>query len=436
MKRLFFALLFTPLVASAAPISIDLQNVPLREFIRLVYGQILQTSYVVDGTVQDDLKPVSLRLSNVSAKDADTVLRDVLASQGVQVDMVGGVTFFRRATSVDVVKEVFVYRPKYRSVQYLMDLTASMFPLGSFVAQRGGGMPLSAVAGAGAQGVGGGVGGGSPGMAGGNGTLAGGVPSINQGLNQKLDTEADALVFRGVEKDVLQLQKLLKTLDVATGEVMVKAVIYEVQTSTKAGSAIDLAVSILSGKAGIKLVTGAADSLGSAFVKMSAGGLDLSAVFSALSSDDRFKIVSAPRVRVRSGASSHFSVGDEVPILGSVSYDQTGRPIQSVNYKSSGVIFDIRPQVREEGVDLHLSQQISSFAQTTTGVNGSPTLNKRELSTDLTVSDSEVVVIGGLETDRESKSNFGFSFLPAFLRSDSSDVGRTEILLMLHVQRI
>lgn len=135
-------------------------------------------------------------------------------------------------------------------------------------------------------------------------------------------------------------------------------------------------------------------------------------------------------------STARFSVGNETPVLGSVSYDQNGRPIQSVSYKPSGVIFDLKPQVRLGGVDLKLSQQISQFVKTTNGVNGSPTLIKRELTTDVTASDDEIVVIGGLEEDRATTNDTGLSFLPAFLRSTFDETQRTEVVLMLHMQRI
>ena len=154
---------------------------------------------------------------------------------------------------------------------------------------------------------------------------------------------------------------------------MVKAVIYEVQTTKKEGSAIDLAFSILSGKFGLNLA-GSADKASGAYAKFDTKGFTIDAVFSALSSDDRFKVMSSPRVRVRSGSSARFAVGDETPVLGSVSYDNNGNAVQSVSYKSSGVIFDFKPQVREAGVDLHLSQQLSTFIQTTTGANGTLSL--------------------------------------------------------------
>lgn len=44
-----------------------------------------------------------------------------------------------------------------------------------------------------------------------------------------------------------------------------------------------------------------------------------------------------------------------------------------------GVIFDIRPIVKEGIIDLDITQQLSNFVKATTGMNNSLTLTKREL---------------------------------------------------------
>lgn len=81
-------------------------------------------------------------------------------------------------------------------------------------------------------------------------------------------------------------------------------------------------------------------------------------------------------------------------------------------------------------------QQVSNFINTTTGVNGSPTLTKRELSTAVTMSDGDVIVLGGLNENKESSAESGLPFLPSILRSNSKDQSKSEILLILQVTRI
>jgi len=230
---------------------------------------------------------------------------------------------------------------------------------------------------------------------------------------------------------VRKLDALLKQLDTPSSEILVKAVVYEVQTTQSEGSAVTLAAAILGGKFGIAIDGGASTSNA---VKLKFNNFD--AVYSALSGDKRFKLVSAPTMRVKSGNTARFVAGSDVPVLGSVSYQQNGAAVQSVEYKSSGVILDLKPQVREDVTDLTIFQQISSFIQTQTGVSNSPTLLKREIQTQVAAKADEMIVLGGLEENSSTVSESGLSFLPKFLRSAGNDQTKTEIMVVLNVQRL
>lgn len=73
-------------------------------------------------------------------------------------------------------------------------------------------------------------------------------------------------------------------------------------------------------------------------------------------------------------------------------------------------------------------------------LNGGPDpatlLIKRELKSDLTLADGEIVVMGGLTDSKDTNASEGASFLPSFMRSKSSDTSGVEILLILQVTRL
>ena len=81
-------------------------------------------------------------------------------------------------------------------------------------------------------------------------------------------------------------------------------------------------------------------------------------------------------------------------MLGAAQLDKNGNPIQSVDYKQSGVS-DCNPEIREDIIELQLGQELSNFVVTKTGVNGSPTLIKRAVNTKLGLM-LVVVVLAGL----------------------------------------
>jgi hypothetical protein len=140
--------------------------------------------------------------------------------------------------------------------------------------------------------------------------------------------------------------------------------------------------------------------------------------------------------RIQTGLSAVVSAYATRFIIGSVSYPANGQSVQSVEYQSSGVIFNVQPTVREGVIDLSIDQQLSNFVATTTGVNNSPTLTKRALKTSVGMQDGDVIVLGGLAENKESGTSDGLSFLHKFLHTKGSESSRSEILLVLQVQRI
>jgi general secretion pathway protein D len=385
----------------------DFQSINVAQVLQLIYSEALKTAYVLDPDVLSDSRLVSFRYED-SKGDLRVFLRTFLDSLGYSLESRGDVDFVAKAKlqeKSEAEQDAFIYRPKFREVSYLARLLSPLFK-GSFSVNRS----IATPEGAKVQ----------------NNVPDGSAASL-------VDQSADTLVFSGTEKEIEKLKKLLPQVDFAIGEILVRGVVYEVTTSDNDGSAFQLALNLLGGKFTFGL--GGAINASGSFLRFKNNTID--AVFSALSGDSRFKVVSSPSLRIRSGATGRFSVGQEVPVLGALSYPQgAGQAVQSVEYRSSGVIFDLHPQVRDAVVDLSISQQLSNFVNTTTGVNKSPTLIKRAVETAVSMADGDIIVLGGLTENKETGSSSGFSFLPSFLRSKQADKSRSEILLILQMSKI
>ncbi|EED67090.1 hypothetical protein CtesDRAFT_PD2036 [Comamonas testosteroni KF-1] len=102
----------------------------------------------------------------------------------------------------------------------------------------------------------------------------------------------------------------------ATGEVPVRGIVYEVARGDKTGSVFGFLANLLGGKLNISIgtVAGSLDN----FIQLKNTALD--AVFSMLEMDIRYKVLSLPSLRIQSGARGVFSVGPEVPVLGTLFY--------------------------------------------------------------------------------------------------------------------
>lgn len=431
MKNLLLVRLFVSLFVSlfvcfssawaAAPVpgfdrpSFELDAVPLADFVRLVYVEAFPAvPYFTDPQILQDRRPVSFRYR---ANDGEfkPFFIQFLRTMGYALETKGKADIIKilvpdaqRSTVDDPLLEIFIYRPKHRESSYLVDLVSSMF-LGKFSSQKK--MNIEAPKG-----------------------TAGAAPVVAPpgSLLDLANKKNDVVIFSGVPKEVAALKKLFEQLDVDSGQVVVSAALYEVQTSDHQASAIQLAAQLFNGV--FKINVGAA-SLADNFISFKNSSVNL--IMQALNTDSRFKVLSNPSLRVSSGATASLTVGQDVPILGSVTYPPGGAaPVQSVEYRSSGVLFSISPEIRDTSITVQVDQQVSSFVQTTTGVNNSPTLTKRQITTSVNLLDGDVVVIGGLREDKDSGAVSGLGFLPSIFNSKSSDKTTTEILLFLQLKRV
>lgn len=94
-----------------------------------------------------------------------------------------------------------------------------------------------------------------------------------------VDNMVDAFFFVGPPADVVRLKSLLAQIDVASGEVLVKGLVYEVTVGSQDASAVSIAATVLGGRLG---VTFGSSALPNAF-NITAFGLNV--IASALSSD-------------------------------------------------------------------------------------------------------------------------------------------------------
>jgi general secretion pathway protein D len=399
----------------------DLHGASVAQVISLVYMEAFKQSYVIDPSVLRDERLVSFRF-DASNGDMRQFWIDFLDSLGFSIEQRKGVDFVfmkrieEKLEKLEDTSNIFVYRPRCRSLSYLTNLLTPIFKTGNFSVNRVVHTPKpqsSTVSPAPSSNV--------------------TAPSVPFGSAAALiDTDSDVLIFEGSLKDIEKLKILLSQVDTAVGEVLVKAVVYEVSTGKSDETAFSLALNLLGGKLGINL--GSSGVLTNS-ISLKTSNIDLA--FSALSGDSRFKTVSTPSLRVKSGSQARLTVGQDVPTLGSLSFPQGGgQAVQSVVYQSSGVILSVTPVVHDESIDLAIDQQISDFVRTESGVNSSPTLTKRAFSTNVVISDHEIILLGGLTQDKDINVDSGLSFLPRFLHTKNRSDMRTEVLMMLEVTRI
>lgn len=200
----------------------------------------------------------------------------------------------------------------------------------------------------------------------------------------------------------------------------------EVTQNSSAGRGISLIASFLGTRFGAAVGT-----VNSA-TALSLKNTNFELVIDALNTDSRFKQISSSRIVGDEYEKLNLTVGDETPTVSSTGKDNSGNSVQNIVYRPSGVIVDVVPKVLGGGkISMAIDGQISSFKNTVTGVSGSPTLIKRQVKTVVTVSEGEVLMIGGLNDAQSAKTVSGLAFLPDAWATNSYSRVQTDLILVL-----
>ncbi|CAB3659287.1 type II secretion system protein GspD [Trinickia soli] len=395
--------------------SFDFRFVGVGQLVDLLYDDALHVPHVISSDVLQDTRLVSFQFDSGKG-DLREFVKAFLDSEGFEVTTRDGVDFIGKKRDVAPVdREVYVYAPRYRSATYLLGLVEPLF--GGRVSMSAqtvaASMPVAA-----ARGLG--------------GVVPGSATAPVQVTRGPQVSAADQLVFAGTGSDVEQLKALLPQLDTAVGQVVVRGWAYEVDDTDGGNTGFSIVSKLLG--VGVQLGSGTTETDSTAF-RFGAGRVGVA--ISMLAADSRFHEVSAPNVRCVSGQQVRLNVGQQVPTVSSVSYQGTsGTPVQSVDYQDAGVIFNVTPTVLQDTIRLAVDEEISSFQATTTGVNNSPTKSTRSLQTVAALKDGEVIVLGGLIQGSDSETHSRERFLPAFLGGHTQSKGRTEVVLVLQVQKV
>lgn len=431
MRPFFLAVVTSALVIGSAhaqtpsaSLSLNFDKVPVIQLLQATYRNMLGKNYIIDPALSGDARVVTLSVKDLPKDQLKPTVDAVLRESGIAIKEVGGIPYFYQSgkSQVGLAGGVTLETP----------LPSPVAPLPHDPGQTG----ANAVAAL-------------PGAVAGIGAAPVmdyeetrfyepryRVPDQLQVIaNAMLGTQfapSDKVTLAGTLERVEKVAKLLDQYDTLPPEIVAKALVFEFSDSANEGSGFQLALNVLAGKLSIGL--GGAIAPGENFARFKNQTID--AVLSAVSGDGRFKLQSAPSIRVKDGAKGRITVGADVPVLAEAQLDKNGNPVQSVQYRPSGVIFDIAPRIMRERIELNLSQQLSNFQQTSTSKINSPTLTKREVSTVVGIESGDMIVLGGLDETKDTETRQGLSFLPRFLDTTKTENSKSQVLVVLQVTKI
>jgi general secretion pathway protein D len=160
----------------------------------------------------------------------------------------------------------------------------------------------------------------------------------------------------------------------------------------------------------------------------------------ALATHTRVKMLSAPHIIAADNREAHILVGNSIPILTSTqtSVLATSNIVNSVQYRDTGTILTILPQVNSKGlVNMQIRQEVSDVGAPAFGNTNSPSFVTREAETTAVVQDGETVLIGGILQDSVHHSRTGVPYLmdiPVLgrvFRVDDDSTARTELIILI-----
>lgn len=285
------------------------------------------------------------------------------------------------------------------------------------------------------------LGGAAPKLAG----AAGAAPATPAPARVVVDKASNSLIFQGNNEDYGQMRSLLQGLDKPAKEALIEVTVAEV--SLNDNSQLGVEWLIKEAKLDGTLITAGTLgglSIGNAglnYRRIDSAG-DTRLLINALASNNRATILSSPRIVARNGETAVIQVGQEVPIITSQQTSpttgSTGSVLQTVQYRTTGVILNVKPVIHSgDQVDLDVTQEVSSAQSTTTGVNTSPTFSSRKLQTKLSLKNGATVLLGGLISNNKSQGNAGIPLLKDIpllgqvFRTNTEKNDRTELIILI-----
>ncbi|WP_292496079.1 type II secretion system secretin GspD [Mesorhizobium sp.] len=255
------------------------------------------------------------------------------------------------------------------------------------------------------------------------------------------DVENNALLISTTARKYQHIEPILRQLDVLPTQVMLEAVIAEVNLNDQLQFGLRWAVE--SGKFRFNLsdvASGFAGAAmpGSAFSFVSD---NIQVTLNALASITNVKIISSPTIMALNNQKATLQVGDQVPI---VTQQATGLNnlnatiVNAVELKDTGLILNVIPRINASGrVLLDITQEVSNVVKTTTSGIDSPTIQQRRLQTKVIVNDGESIALGGLIQERNSLDRGQVPIvgdIPIFgnlFKNKTDKIERTELVIFI-----
>lgn len=282
------------------------------------------------------------------------------------------------------------------------------------------------------------------------------------------DPSTNSLIIYGTGQEFQNIKNILKEIDIVPRQVLMDVLVAEVtltdtesfgiayeifrgnttifnRTFPSAGAVIN-PVAPSTGGATKDIIAGALSGFPSGISGIAGRSNAIRAFINALATENRIRTLASPSVLATDNHPARIQVGSEIPILTSTSQSiiENSQVINSVQYRNTGVILTIIPQVNSQGlVHLQVKQEVSDVGSNSFGNTNSPSFTTRDAETTAVVQDGETLAIGGIISDRRTRDRTGIPYLMnlpvlgRFFGTTLDNITRTELVILItpHVVR-
>lgn len=280
------------------------------------------------------------------------------------------------------------------------------------------------------------------------------------------DPRSNSIIVSGPPEHLSFITELIDKMDVQPMQVFISAVLAQVtlgnnvqwgtdilrsvENFTVGGETVDAAgyYRNISGGTGIldpKTLTSVADfgTLASGLNTYAQVGDYFTGYLRALESLNEFKVLARPFIYTANNKAAVISIGERVPVPTSQQSSVTTGNTQSLNtnidFEDVLLELQVVPLISSENEVTLTIVQVNDNITGSADINGDdiPIISTQNLETTVTIPNGGVVVIGGLISKSESKTNSGLPFITKIpllrnlLGSSTKDLSRSELLIFV-----
>lgn len=254
------------------------------------------------------------------------------------------------------------------------------------------------------------------------------------------DPNTNSLIVVTNPENAEIIRQILGQLDKIPEQVMIETIIVEatLDKSSKLGVEWTFAQDKAFGNTGTTGSAGTNFGLGTATTgfKYSLTGGNLTALMNALQTDQKFQVLSTPRIFTSNNVEAQINISQRVPFVVSQREDANGNLTFNYDFEDVGIVLTVTPRITANGYVTMDVEQTANDLQGFTTFNA-PIVNQRQANTTVAVKDGETIILGGIirstvtSTVRKVPLLGDIPILGNLFKSTDKSNQKTELLVFL-----